>query len=186
MRLYQCHRHCRSQLRQMLQLPPMRGATDLHLSYPGTQSVDPYCLPHLVPRSNRKHPAVIPKKGITRLREGRSGLLGNRKVQRRRGKGFRGGWIVEEVQVLSCALFLRDASSALFGKEETDVRDPQHQIPLGSDATGPVCKKFTNSRPFLTTKSRRILHVLLKCRHPQDMRGLKVALRGVVDASKAQ
>ena len=66
-------------------------------------------------------------------------------IQRRRGKGFQGGRIVEEVRVLPCALISRDASSALFGKEVIDVRDPQH---LGSNMTGRVCKKFANIRPF--------------------------------------
>ena len=48
----------------------MRGAADLHPSYPGTQPADPYYLPHLVPRSNQKHPAVISKKALLAFGKG--------------------------------------------------------------------------------------------------------------------
>ena len=64
-------------------------------------------------------------------------------VQRRYGRSFRQKWIAEEDRVISCALFSRGASSALFRKEEIDVDGPTTSKqggftpPPGAPATNP-------------------------------------------------
>ena len=70
------------------------------------------------------------------------------------GGGFREKFVAEKVRVISCALLSRGAPSALFGKGEIDVMDPQYQISraLGHGVVaGRICREFTNLRPFRTT-----------------------------------
>ena len=45
--------------------------------------------------------------------------------QQRSGQVFLEKLVAEEAQAISCALSLGGSSFALFGKEETDVVDPQ-------------------------------------------------------------